>query len=282
MKKHRLNTIALMLAMAFTAVTSSVAFAAKKEEAAPEEAESAKPRIPEPRTNVKAIVSVGLAKNAAAKKSQERIDKIASQTSELLADYKTVVKQIEGLQVYNGRLERQIAGQLRRIASLEKGIGEATVIQRQITPLVLRMLDGLEKFVNLDVPFHIDERLERVEFLRRNVDRSDVSVSEKFRQVLEAYKIENEYGRKVDSYKGTAKIDGVERDVNFLRVGRIALMYQTTDAKVSGAWDQQARQFVQLDAGDYQSAIQKGLRIARKQASIDIMKIPVPAPEAAQ
>lgn len=279
MKKQRLNTIALLLGLAFTAMTSSVAFAQNKDGAA---ASENKPEFKEPRASVNDIVKVGIRKNAAAKKSQERIDKIASQTSDLLADYKTVVKQIEGLKVYNARLERQIEGQLRRIGNLEKGIAEATVIQRQITPLVLRMLDGLEKFVNLDVPFYIDERLERVEMLRRNVDRSDVSVAEKFRQVLEAYKIENEYARNISSYKGVAEIDGVERDVNFLQIGRVALMYQTTDAEVSGAWDQQARQFVQLDAGDYQSAIQKGLRIARKQASIDIMKIPVPAPEAAQ
>ena len=49
---------------------------------------------------------------------------------------------------------------------------------------------GLETFVELDVPFHMEERMQRIEFLRNNLDRSDVSIAEKFRQVLEAYKIE--------------------------------------------------------------------------------------------
>ena len=194
----------------------------------------------------------------------------------------TVMKQVDGLRVYNARLEKQIAGQLRRIASLEKAVDEATVIQRQITPLLIRMIDGLEQFVDLDVPFHIDERKERVEFLRSSMDRSDISIAEKFRQVLEAYKIENEYGRKIDSYKGVATVNGAERDVNFLRIGRIGLLYQTTDGEHSGAWDKTQGAWVELDAGDYRGAIQKGLRIARKQASIDIMKLPIPAPEAAK
>jgi hypothetical protein len=231
---------------------------------------------------LQAILKVGQEKNVAAAKSQTKIDKLAEETRALLQDYKTVNKQIDGLKVYNARLQKQIDNQLRRIEDIENSISQVTVIQRQMTPLVIRMIDGLEKFVELDVPFHIDERRQRVAFLRNNLDRSDVSVAEKFRQVLEAYKIENEYGRKIDAYKGSVEIDGVERDVNFFRVGRVALLYQTTDTEVSGAWDQGSRSWVQLDSGEYRNAIMKGLRIARKEASIDLLNLPIAAPEAAK
>jgi len=231
---------------------------------------------------LQAILKVGQSKNEAAKKSQVRIDKLAEQTRSLLSDYKTVVKQIDGLKVYNARLQRQIDNQESRIDDIDDSINQVTVIQRQMTPLVIRMIDGLEKFVALDVPFHMGERRERIAFLRANLDRSDVTVAEKFRQVLEAYKIENEYGRKIDAYKGSVEIDGVERDVNFFRVGRVALLYQTTDTEVSGAWDQASRSWVQLSSGEYRSAIQKGLRIARKEASIDLLTLPIAAPEVAK
>ncbi len=226
------------------------------------------------------ILKVGEAKNDAARKSQLKIDRLADETRDLLTDYKQVMKQVDGLVVYNTRLERQIDNQMKRIAEIDESIAQVTVIQRQMTPLVIRMIDGLEKFVELDVPFHRDERQQRIAFLRSNLDRSDVSVAEKFRQVLEAYKIENEYGRKIDAYKGSVEIDGVERDVNFFRVGRIALLYQTTDTEISGAWDQANRSWVPLERGEYRNAIMKGLRIARKEASIDLMNIPVAAPEA--
>ncbi len=226
------------------------------------------------------ILAVSSSKNKAARVSQEKIDKLSEQTRDLYTQYKVVMKQVDGLKVYNARLQRQIDNQIRRIAQIEASIDQVTVIQRQMTPLVIRMVDGLEQFVSLDVPFHLEERQRRVEFLRNNLDRSDVTVAEKFRQALEAYKIENEYGRKIDSYEGSVEIAGVERDVSFLRIGRIALLYQSIDGETAGAWDQDAREWVELDGRAYQNAIRQGIRIADKTAVIDLMNLPVSAPEA--
>ncbi|HAG73053.1 MAG TPA: hypothetical protein DCL66_12695, partial [Gammaproteobacteria bacterium] len=60
------------------------------------------------------------------------------------------------------------------------------------------------------------------------------------------------------------------------------LMYQTTDHQVTGAWDNVARQWVELPAGDYRSAIQKAIRIAQNLDAPDIINLPVIAPEAAR
>ena len=260
MNMHRFKTIALAMTMSFGALLGFQAQA----------------------NTVDAVLKVGQAKTTAAQKSQKKVDKLAGETGDLLTDYKTVMKQVDGLRVYNARLEKQIANQLKRIDDIETSIDQVTVIQRQVTPLVIRMIDSLEQFVGLDVPFLMEERKERIAFLRSSIDRSDLSVAEKFRQVLEAYKIENEFGRKVTAYKGSLSIDGVERDVNFFQVGRIALLYQTTDTEISGVWDKAGGEYIQLDKGEYRNAILKGLRIARKQASIDILKLPISAPEAAQ
>ncbi|MGK0498481.1 MAG: hypothetical protein ACJAYG_000110 [Oceanicoccus sp.] len=260
MNMHRFKTIALAMTVSFGALMSFQAQA----------------------NAVDSVLKVGQAKTTAAQKSQKKVDGLASETGDLLDDYKTVMKQVDGLRVYNARLEKQIANQLTRIGDIETSIGQVTVIQRQVTPLVIRMIDSLEQFVKLDVPFLMEERTKRIEFLRTNIDRSDLSVAEKFRQVLEAYKIENEFGRKVTAYKGSLNIGGVDRDVNFFQVGRIALLYQTTDTEKSGAWDKTVGDFVELDKGEYRNAILKGLRVARKEASIEILKLPISAPEAAQ
>ncbi len=71
-------------------------------------------------------------------------------------------------------------------------------------------------------------------------------------------------------------------DVNVLRIGRIGLMYQTTDGNVSGAWDQESHGWVQLESAEYRNAILKGIRVAKKQASIGILNLPIAAPEAIQ
>lgn len=226
------------------------------------------------------ILKVGDAKNEAARKSQAKIDRLADETRDLLTDYKTVMKQVDGLKVYNARLEKQIESQLARISQIEESIDQVTIIQRQMTPLVIRMIDGLEQFVELDVPFQKEERMLRVQFLRDNLDRADVTVAEKFRGVLEAYNIELQYGRGIDTYRDTIELNGTEREVDFLRVGRIALVYQTTDGALSGAWDTSAGEWVDLPPGQFEAAIRKGIRIAKKQATIELLNMPVSAPEA--
>lgn len=228
------------------------------------------------------ILKVGEEKVKLAQASQQNVDKLAEQTTSLLNDFKVVNKQIEGLRVYNAQLEKQIANQLKVISQLSESIENVTVIERQIQPLILKMLEALDQFVSLDVPFHMDTRMEQLEMLKNNQERADISVAEKFRQILEAYKIESEYGRKIDTYEDSLEVGGQQREVNVLRVGRIALMYQTKDTELSGAWDQRQRAWVELDSGEYRSAILKGIRIAKKQASIDVLELPILAPEAAQ
>jgi hypothetical protein len=226
------------------------------------------------------ILEVSSGKTQAARESQARVDRLADETRDLLEDYKTVMKQIDGLKVYNARLERQIANQMRRLGEIDESITQVTVIQRQMTPLVIRMIDGLEQFIEMDVPFNLDERRERIEFLRTNVDRSDLTVAEKFRQVLEAYNIELQYGRGFETYSSTIDLGNGERDVDFLRVGRIALVYQTTDGAEAGAWNNETRSWEPLDNGQFGNAIRKGVRIAKKQATIELLNMPIAAPEA--
>ena len=76
----------------------------------------------------------------------------------LLNEYKTVLKEIEGLRVYNRQLEKQIASQEEEMAQLTISIDEVTVIERQISPVMIRMIDGVEQFVELDLPFLLKER----------------------------------------------------------------------------------------------------------------------------
>ena len=103
--------------------------------------------------------------------------------------------------------------------------------------MMTKMLDSLEVFIALDTPFLLEERAERLERLREMMARSDVSAAEKFRRVIEAYQIENDYGRTIEAYKHTVDVDGVQQEADFLRIGRTALLYQSVDGEVFGMWD---------------------------------------------
>ena len=162
--------------------------------------------------------------------------------------------------------------------SINLSMDQVSIIERQITPLMLRMITGLEQFVALDVPFLKQERKQRLESLNAMMARADISSSEKFRRVLEAYQVEVDYGRTIEAYTALLDVDNKEREVDFLRIGRLELIYLTRDGKQAGSWDQQSQSFVALPDSTI-SQINKGLRIARKQLAPDMLTLPIHAAE---
>jgi len=195
------------------------------------------------------------------------------------AEYDAVLKTVAGLEVYNSLLERQIQTQEQDLQEIQAAINEVPDLERQIPPLLVRMVDGLEQFIALDLPFLPEERAERLAELKLLVERSDVNDAEKFRRVLEAWEVENEYGRTPAAYSGTMQIDGNTREVDFLRVGRVALLYQTTDeAALTGAWDPRSDSWVALGS-QHRNSVRQALRMARNQIAPEIILLPVPPPQ---
>lgn len=220
------------------------------------------------------VVDAADAINQAAKKSQLTIDNIADNMQERMQQYKQINKQIDGLRVYTRQLEKQIQNQNTEKAELSSSIDEVSVVERQITPLMLRMIDGLDAFVELDVPFLPEEREERVATLQDLMDRADVDVSEKFRRVMEAYQIEAEYGRTIEAYTGEMDVEGQLQDVDFLRIGRVVLVYKTRDGNHLGIWNQDAEAWQPL-SDSYRNSVTEALRIARKQLAPDLLMLPL-------
>ena len=208
--------------------------------------------------------------------AQKQIDDLSDEIDDLLAQYRTALKQTDSIRIYNQQMRDLIASQEAELASLVDQLARIQGVGRSVTPLMLRMIEAIEKFVALDVPFLIEERTERIAELRKTMARADVTNAGKYRQVMEAYQIENEYGRTIESYRGTLKLDDRETTVDFLRFGRIALVYQSLDEAYSGMWNHQTRSWDPLDSS-YRSSIRQGLRIARKQAAPDLIRLPLPA-----
>lgn len=227
--------------------------------------------------DIDTAVDKGVKRAESAQQSQAKIDAIDSDTRNKERDYRALVKEIQGLETYISQLDRQLAMQQQELADIDSSIEQVTLIERQITPLMLRMIDSIEQFVAADVPFQIDERRQRVVALKDIMGRSDVTVAEKYRKVLDAYQKEMDYGRTIRSYRAPLSIEGTEREVDFLRVGRIALVYQSLDGEHLGVWDQQQKTWQTLGS-EYKSKMTQALRIAREQAAPDLIRVPVAAP----
>jgi len=210
-------------------------------------------------------------------KSQQSIEKMNDATMALLDKYRAVTTRVDALEAYSAQLKELLVSQEGELSSLEGQIAGVTTTGREMVPLMQDMLDALEQFVELDVPFLETERSGRLKQLKAMMVRADVTHSEKFRRILEAYQIENEYGRTIETYQAELAKQGNPRTVQFLRVGRVVLVYQTLDGLESGVWNQSTGSFDILPA-EYSRAITKGMRIARKQAPPDLLRLPLMTP----
>ncbi len=221
--------------------------------------------------NMESILEVGRENQTLSANSQDKIDKTERQTDKLVNEYKVVNKQVEGLKLYNAQKRIQIQAQLDLMDKLDEQLVQVVVMQRQIPPLAQKMLDTLETFIKLDTPFRAEERRARVDLVRSSLAKPKVTASEQVRQVLEAYNIEAEYGRKIDTYEDKLS-DGTV--VNILVIGRIGMFYQTKDERTSGRWDSETGTWEEL-SGSYRKPIRDAIRIAKKLAPTDMMMMPV-------
>ena len=210
--------------------------------------------------------------------SQARVSSLARQTQDLLTEYRSVVREVESLKIYNDNLERIVVDQRNEVQSINRQLEGLEATNRGVVPLMLEMIETLDRIVEADVPFRIEERRERVQRLRDMMDEAEVTASEKYRRVMEAYQSELEFGRTTEAY--SAKLPGSEQTVDFLRVGRTLLVYQTGDNAVTGWFNPRTRAFEELDDDRFRLEVKNGLAIARNEKAPDLVVLPVPGPEA--
>ncbi len=213
-------------------------------------------------------------------KTQAKIDNLADSTQQLLSNYLATEQQIDQLKKYNDNLQGLISDQDTRAASLKKQLSQLSDVAHGIVPLMGQMITGLDHFIKLDVPYQLDQREQTVQKLQDLMTNSDVSISERYRQIMAAYQDELQSGRTMDAYRGQLTVNNKPQTVDFLRLGRVVLCYQTLDQSQTGCWNQRARKWEVKDG--FRQAVTNGLKMARKQTSPTLLNLPVLPPVAAQ
>lgn len=192
--------------------------------------------------------------------------------------YAEVLRDIQGLERYNALLERQIEGQQRDLQDLQNSIIGVPELERELPPLLIKMVDGLDAFVELDIPFLTSEREDRINNLYLMIEDSAVPDAQKLRRILEAWLIEVEYGSAFHTEQGEVLIDGAERAVDYVILGRVGLLAQTADDEaITLAWDHENEQWIDLGS-THRNAVRQAIRMARSQIAPDLMLLPMVPP----
>ena len=100
--------------------------------------------------------------NKAASSSQKRVTRMAQKTADLLAEYRAAVRETESLKIYNDNLEKIVMDQREEVVSINQQLNGLEATNRGIVPLMLEMIDTLDKIVENDMQFRLEERRARV------------------------------------------------------------------------------------------------------------------------
>tara|TARA_B100002052_G_scaffold13406_1_gene10828 strand:+ start:11334 stop:12188 length:855 start_codon:yes stop_codon:yes gene_type:complete len=212
----------------------------------------------------------------AGRQTQNRIDDLSEKARNMLDEYRRAKDQAAGLKVYNRQLATQVDSQNEELDSIQSQLSNIDQTKREFVPFMVQAIDTLAVFVQRDVPFLVDEREQRVADLRELMGRADVTTAEQFRQIMSAYQTEIDYGSNIGTYEGEIQLDGEPRTVEFLRIGRVALLYQTLDGRQTGYWS--AAEAAWRPAPDYRRTVEHGINVASEQAPPDLLNVPLSAP----
>jgi hypothetical protein len=209
-----------------------------------------------------------------AAQAQEQINQIDEETQQLVDEYRRVIAESESLRLYNDQMQAIVNNQEEEKASINEQLDGLEQTNRDVVPLMIEMAERLGQLVRADLPFRLDERTRRADNLVDLLDQSDITTAEKYRLIIEAYQGEIEYGRTTEAYRG-ALPDG--QQVEFLRIGRTLLYWQSLDGNDTGWWNPNERRFERL-SDEYRLPVSDGLAIAKNQVAPDLIRLPVPAP----
>lgn len=220
--------------------------------------------------------AIGIATSAtnAGAAAQSRIDKLDDQKSDIVGDYRAALQEQETVSLNVDQQRIFLQSQQNEIESLQNQIARVGEVQDALLPMMLQMIGNLEKFVDQDIPFKMAARKERIDKLKDIMQDPDVSPSERYRQIINAYQIELAYGNQTESFEGNVMINGSPSKVEFLRIGRIVLVYRDSEGKLH-IWSQAKKDWEPLPKSynlDYSTAV----RIALEQKSPEVFSAPMP------
>lgn len=213
--------------------------------------------------------------NGVLKQTQERINQLDHSIQTLEEEYRAVLAEMDSYQIHNQQLQAIVDSQNTELNTVHQQLLEIDQTTHDVMPMMARMIESLDMFIAQDVPFLPKERTHRLERLKHMMRQADVSLSEKYRKILEAYQVEMDYGTTLEAYDGEQ--NGLQ--LEFIRVGRVALYSRTPDGSHVSVWNHGHKRWQPVSGGALQYAVQQAARMARKQQSPDLFMVLAPAGE---
>jgi hypothetical protein len=205
---------------------------------------------------------------------QNEIDRLYSEEQLLDQQYQTLLMQLAALKSYNLDVKKRIDSQNSQLLSLQEQLASVAQVKLEIMPLMQQMQTSLAAFVDADLPFKTEQRAQELERLAQSIDDIEMPLSSKYQRILEAFDEQRGLSQSMESFQGMLSIDGQQVQVDFLRLGRVALFYQTLDGQKSGRWSKENGSWQLLD-GEQSKQLSKALEVAQGSKTPSLLMLDV-------
>jgi hypothetical protein len=222
-------------------------------------------------------ISLTAKANSHSLNTQKKIDSLAYTQEKLYTRYKNLTNELKSVSAYNRELQEIIHSQKQEELSLNEQINKIDDTKRDILPLIKNMLHSLEELVQNDTPFLYKERKQRIIRLKNLLKKSDVSIASKYRAVIEAFEIESEYARTIETYNGILEQKDLRKDVKFLRLGRVAFYYVSEDNKECALYDNKTKSWHKLPTSNIH-LLNDAIKVASKKSIPHLLIVPLFTP----
>ncbi|HBB54816.1 MAG TPA: hypothetical protein DCZ49_01365 [Hyphomonadaceae bacterium] len=226
-------------------------------------------------------IQAGQAGTNAAAQAQQQIDSLDDARSSAIRDYRTQLQKLDSARLFVAQQGRVVESQRTELAALEDQLGRIDEIRAEMVPMMLEMIEVLKNFVANDLPFQLNGetgRLARLARLDEYMADPNISPAERYRQIVEAFQQEMNYGRTIATYDDEVEINGETKSVTVFRYGRVSMVAQTKDANQSQpklyVFDRTDRTWKNLP-GSYRGDVRQGIRIAREVTTPSVIFGPV-------
>ena len=202
---------------------------------------------------------------------QEQIDAADEQTREQLEELRRLERETRRLEADNASLAGGLAEEAERQQRLATALDTLEETRAALPVIEQNMVEQLSNWIEGDLPFLRDERLARVE---RQPGEQGENTIERINSLLEAWRVELDYGREMDSWRGRLRQENREREVDFLRIGRVGFYYLTPDGREGGVWNAESGEWQPLN-DEYLREVRSGLRMAEDQRAPELLTLPL-------
>ncbi len=211
---------------------------------------------------------------ATRKESQQAREQWQTEKEKRIAAYEALETRRNELLAARADLQKRLSAQQTRNLALTDQLAKLEEISRDIVPFLEDTRQRLAALLQREPALLPQERSQRLTRLETLLQDPAVDMGEKYRKTMEALFIEAEYGHTVDVYQQTISVEKLPLTVKVVRLGHLALFYQSMDRKTCGYFDRAAGTWRPLPAV-HNKSLRTAIEITGKQRPAQMVPLPI-------